>query len=252
MNGMLIVHETKRSHLLERWIFPTCCFTGQFHWFLNKVLANINNRYRLLQLIEVGFSMHPPPISINFLFFWLKTVGFTLLVKFLQWLPLYLKVSTKLWHNNHFFLYFTHRWMTQARCTRLRPVRFFGARMGLILWCRVFFGCAWYGLRSSRTCFYIDASDSLLRVQKRAVLVDNTQTHHTRRMPCAYSFRAEQDIDLRKVVLKLLHEFSFQFDFELWFPQNLELIEFSRNICTSEFAKGKNRKGTGASCRPKG
>jgi len=62
--------------------------------------------------------------------------------------------------------------------------------MGLILRCRVFFGCVWYGLRSSGTCFYIDASDSLLRVQERAVLVDNRKTHRTRRMPCAYSFRS--------------------------------------------------------------
>jgi len=56
---------------------------------------------------------------------------------------------------------------------------FFGACMVLILWCRVFFGCFWYGLRSSRTSFYIDASDSLLRVQEKAVLVDNRQTHRT-------------------------------------------------------------------------
>jgi len=79
-----------------------------------------------------------------------------------------------------------------ARCTRQRPVRFFGARMDLILWCSVFFGCVWYGLRSSRTCFYIDASDSLLRVQERAVLVDNRQTHRTRRMPCAYSLNRKK------------------------------------------------------------
>jgi len=65
---------------------------------------------------------------------------------------------------------------------------FFAARVGLTLWCRLFFWCVWYGLRSSRTCFYIDASDSLLRVQERAVLVDNRQTHRTRHMPCACSF----------------------------------------------------------------
>jgi len=80
------------------------------------------------------------------------------------------------------------RCVSKARCIRLRPVRFFGARMGLISWCRVFFRCVWHGLSSSRTCFYIDASDSLLRVQERAVLVDNRQTHRTRRMPCAYSY----------------------------------------------------------------
>ena len=53
---------------------------------------------------------------------------------------------------------------------------------------------AFKGLRSSRTCFYIDASDSLLRVQERAVLADNTQTHRTRRMPCANSFTVAKGV----------------------------------------------------------
>jgi len=77
--------------------------------------------------------------------------------------------------------------MHKARCTRLRPVRFFGARMGLFCDAASFSDASWYCLSSSRTCFYIDASDSLLRIQESAVLVDNRQTHRTRRMPCAYS-----------------------------------------------------------------
>ena len=82
----------------------------------------------------------------------------------------------------------------------MSPVRFF-ERMRLILWRHVLFWCVWYGLRSSRTCFYIDASDSLLWLTSTRTQIipdasekdamSRNQTHalkkRTGRMPCAYS-----------------------------------------------------------------
>ena len=47
--------------------------------------------------------------------------------------------------------------MIKARCTRHASSAFVG-RM-LISWRHVLFWCVWYGLRSSRTSFYIDASN---------------------------------------------------------------------------------------------
>jgi len=49
----------------------------------------------------------------------------------------------------------------KAVCTRHASCAVF-ERMRLISWRHVLFWCVWYGLRSSRTCFYVDASDSLL------------------------------------------------------------------------------------------
>jgi len=51
--------------------------------------------------------------------------------------------------------------INKAVCTRHASYAVF-ERMRLISWRHVLFWCVWYRLLSSRTCFYIDASDSLL------------------------------------------------------------------------------------------
>jgi len=58
---------------------------------------------------------------------------------------------------------------SKATCTRHATSAFFGC-IRLISWRHVLFWCIWYGLRSSSTCFYIDASDSLPRVRERTVM----------------------------------------------------------------------------------
>ena len=92
---------------------------------------------------------------------------------------------------------------TKAGCTRHASCACF-ERMRLISWRHVLFWCVWYGLRSSRTCFYIDASDSLLwltftRTQtipdaSEKDVTSRNQTHalkkRTGRMTCAYSWTA--------------------------------------------------------------
>ena len=90
-------------------------------------------------------------------------------------------------------------------CTRHASYAFF-ERMRLISWRHVLFWCVWHGLRSSRTCFYIDASDSLLwlnftRTQtipdaSEKDVTSRNQTHasnkRTGRMPCASSFMQQK------------------------------------------------------------
>jgi len=49
----------------------------------------------------------------------------------------------------------------KAVCTRHASHAFY-ERMRLISWRHVLFWYVWHGLRSSRTCFYVGASDSLL------------------------------------------------------------------------------------------
>ena len=54
---------------------------------------------------------------------------------------------------------------TPLICTRHASCVICGL-MRLSLWSHVLFWCVWYRLRSSRTCFYVDASDSLLFVRE--------------------------------------------------------------------------------------